>query len=64
LAKSIGEVLMAFHVAIIDKTIAEKGRMKVEHEVTDLCRWYQQLEDTQQQDALMMEGLQMEVQSL
>ncbi len=55
---------MAFHVAIIDKTIAEKGRMKVEHEVTDLCRWYQQLEDTQQQDALMMEGLQMEVQSL
>lgn len=38
--------------------------MKAEHEVTNLCRWYQQLEDTQQHDAFMMEGLQKEVQSL
>ncbi len=38
--------------------------MRVEEEVTDFCRWYQQLKDTQQQDVLMMEGLWKEIQSM
>lgn len=54
---------MALHVATTNKTSANKGRMKVKQEVTNLCRWYQQLKDTQQHDAFMMEGLWKEVQS-
>jgi hypothetical protein len=46
LVESVGEVLVALHAVVVDKTIVEEGRMKVEQEVIDLCRWYQQLEDT------------------
>jgi len=37
---------MAFYVATTNKATIEKGRMKVDQEVTNLCRWYQQLKDT------------------
>jgi uncharacterized membrane protein (DUF106 family) len=64
LAKSVGEVLVAFYATIANKIIMEEGRMMAKQEVTDFHRWYQQLENTQQHDALMMEGLRKEVQSL
>ncbi len=53
-----------FHATIANKTTIEEGRMRVEQEGINFLRWYQQLEDTQQQDDLMMEGLQKEVQNL
>jgi hypothetical protein len=56
-AKLVGEVSVMFHATIANKTTIEEGRMRVEQEGINFLRWYQQLEDTQQQDDLMMEGL-------
>ncbi len=38
--------------------------MRAEHEINDLCKRYQQLEDTQQQDDVMLRELQKEIQGL
>jgi hypothetical protein len=52
----VGKVSVVFHVTTTNKTTITEGKMRVEEEVTNLCRWYQQLKHTQQHDVLMMEG--------
>lgn len=48
LVELIRELLVGLHATIADKTMMEERRMKVEQEVIDICRWHQQLKDTQQ----------------
>ncbi len=46
LAESVGWVSVVLNATIADKSITEEVRMKAEHVTTDLCKRYQQLEDT------------------
>ncbi len=41
LAKLVVEVLVALHVAMVDKSITKEGKMRAEKEVIDLRKQYQ-----------------------
>jgi hypothetical protein len=45
LAESVGWVSVVLNATIADKSTTLEVRMKAEHEITDLCKRYQQLED-------------------
>ncbi len=46
LAESVGWVSVVLNATIADKSTTKEVRMRAEHEITDLCKRYQQLEDT------------------
>jgi hypothetical protein len=41
LAKLVGEVLVALHATMVDKTTTKEGKMRAEEEDTDLNKQYQ-----------------------
>jgi len=46
LAESVGWVSVVLNATIADKSTTEEVRMRAEHEISDFCKRYQQLEDT------------------